>query len=523
MKSMSASAPTILMSARLAIVSVLLALLAAVPDSARGSADADSRGHLNLVLVVDGLRPDYVTVDLMPNLHALGERGVFGESHSASFPSVTRVNSATISSGSYPVHHGIMHNTMFVRGLSDKPFSTAPAGELRKLEAHSDGRLLGAPTLGGLLDDRGMELFVTGSGGSGTSLLQNPRAGSRMTIWSASGFFLPRATRAVAIAALGKVPEDDAQRTIWAADACLYRLSGDKPPDAVLMWIHEVDGAGHRYGVGAPQTLRAVANVDSQIGRIVEALDRRLHDRVNIFVTSDHGFSTNGGGFSVSKVLRQAGFDDKDIRVVREMVFLEHDGAGLLERVVESLQRDPHVGNVYTRAASPGSSQGAVPGTLSTAAIQWDHARAADVFATPAWSDDANEYGFPGTSSRSGSSPASHGSDSPYDLRIPLIAAGPDIKRGVRSRVPTGNVDLAPTVLYLLGIEPPSDMDGRVLRELLRDGPSPDAITVDESTYRAQVVLEDGFRYESRLHVARVGSTVYLRDAVTDRGPSAQP
>jgi hypothetical protein len=35
---------------------------------------AEPRRHL--LIVVDGLRPDYVTPDVMPNLTALGKRGV---------------------------------------------------------------------------------------------------------------------------------------------------------------------------------------------------------------------------------------------------------------------------------------------------------------------------------------------------------------------------------------------------------------------------------------------------------------
>lgn len=513
---------TVALPAKIAIALLLLA--AVTPNGSRASAEANSREHLNLILIVDGLRPDYVTPEIMPNLHALGERGVFGKAHSAAFPSVTRVNSATISTGSYPARHGVLHNKILVRDLSDEAFSTRLARKLRRLEAHSRNPLLDAPTLGTFLNEGGLELFVTGSGGSlKTFLSQNPVAGSGMSVWTTGGLFVPRHDRANAVRAIGKLPKADSQRTVWAFEACRYRLTGDNPPDVIAIWVHEVDGAGHRHGVGAVETLHAAGNVDVQIGRLIDALEQTLPGKVNIFVTSDHGFSTKAGGFHVSRALRKGGVGMDGVKVVREMVFLEREDPGLLKDVVEALQRDRHVGNVYTRARTPGSAQGVVPGTLSTAVIQWNHESAADVFVTPAWSDELNEHGFAGSSSRGGSSPASHGSDSPYDLRIPLVAAGPDIKRGVQSDVPTGNVDLAPTVLYLLGMEPPPGMDGRVLHELLRDGPSPDEVAVREHTYSAEVVLDDGLRYEARLDTAEVGSTVYLRGARTDRHSSRSP
>ena len=50
---------------------LLIALFGAIPVYAAGPAPP-----LFLVIVLDGLRPDYVTTDLMPHLRALGEQGV---------------------------------------------------------------------------------------------------------------------------------------------------------------------------------------------------------------------------------------------------------------------------------------------------------------------------------------------------------------------------------------------------------------------------------------------------------------
>ena len=50
----------------------------------------------NLLLVIDGLRPDYVTPEIMPRLHALGQRGIVFEAHHSVFPTVTRVNSSSM-------------------------------------------------------------------------------------------------------------------------------------------------------------------------------------------------------------------------------------------------------------------------------------------------------------------------------------------------------------------------------------------------------------------------------------------
>ena len=67
----------------------------------------------HLLIVLDGLRPDYVTPEVMPNLHALGQRGVVMTRHHAVFPTVTRVNASSIATGAYPGAHGLMGNSVF--------------------------------------------------------------------------------------------------------------------------------------------------------------------------------------------------------------------------------------------------------------------------------------------------------------------------------------------------------------------------------------------------------------------------
>jgi arylsulfatase A-like enzyme len=66
---------------------------------------------------------------------------------------------------------------------------------------------------------------------------------------------------------------------------------------------------------------------------------------------------------------------------------------------------------------------------------------------------------------------AGHGGSSPYEIHIPLIASGPAFKKNFESSIPTSNTDIVPTVLALHGLDVLSEMDGRVLNELLRETP----------------------------------------------------
>jgi arylsulfatase A-like enzyme len=93
---------------------------------------------------------------------------------------------------------------------------------------------------------------------------------------------------------------------------------------------------------------------------------------------------------------------------------------------------------------------------------------------------------------------------SPWNVRSAFLAWGEGFKRQVTSRVPAGNVDVAPTILALLGIPGGAGLDGRVLAEALAGGPDEEQVavdtrvhTVEAGAYRAAIQLSvvAGHRY----------------------------
>src|SRR5438045_9606706 len=76
-----------------------------------------------------------------------------------------------------------------------------------------------------------------------------------------------------------------------------------------------------------------------------------------------------------------------------------------------------------------------------------------------------------------------HGSFSPLDVHNTLIAFGPHFREGLKDPLPTGNVDLAPTIAGILGLNLPR-ADGRPLLEALRNGPAVAECQVGSRTLR---------------------------------------
>ena len=471
----------------------------------------------SVVIVIDGLRPDYITREIMPHLVALGEAGVIAEAHHSVFPTVTRVNSSSLATGTYPREHGVMYNSIYLPEVSPKAIDTADASALLAAEYSTGGRLLTAPSIGELFTRAEKKVLAIGSGSTGSTLLLNHKATSAGAALGTANFSRPTSLAARAATLLGPSPaagssKEEAMR--WAVDAYLEIGLKELRPEATYLWLTDPDGTAHRRGVGAPEVKEALRGVDGQLGRLLDTLAQRgLRERVNIFVTADHGFSTHGGPSNITALLTSRGLTD-GVKIVGPQIYVESGGDEKIRRIVALLQETPWVGAIFTRAAKPGGNDGFVPGTLSLAAIHLQHARVADILVDPLWSDAKNAHGYPGTTTAGGV--AGHGSSSPYDIRIRLTAAGPALKRGLRSSVPTGNIDLAVTLCHLHGVKPAPSMAGRVLTELLRNGPPAESVRVERTVHRVATETASG-RYGIELHRSRVGATEYIDYTKTSR------
>jgi arylsulfatase A-like enzyme len=126
------------------------------------------------------------------------------------------------------------------------------------------------------------------------------------------------------------------------------------------------------------------------------------------------------------------------------------------------------------------------------------------------WTDEKNEFGAVGLINSDWNRKAhkgTHASLSPSDIHNTLVAAGPDFRPGQFDELPTGNVDIAPTVLRLLKINPARRMDGRVLEEaLVGEAQAPKAVS---ETLQASQKIGKG-QWMQWLRRSWVGETIYL-------------
>ena len=150
-------------------------------------------------------------------------------------------------------------------------------------------------------------------------------------------------------------------------------------------------------------------------------------------------------------------------------------------------------------------------GTFGLDAAMIDTVNGPDVALSFQWNDSENRFGVNGLVAADWNRKAGdgmHATLSRFDMHNTLIAAGPDFRRGQTADLPSGNIDLAPTILRILGITQRQKLDGRILAEAMINVES-EAPKAEIETIEAKRQFSSG-TWRQALKISRVGSTVYL-------------
>ncbi|HHY87159.1 MAG TPA: alkaline phosphatase family protein [Verrucomicrobia bacterium] len=482
-----------------------------------------------VLLVWDGMRPDFITPEHAPTLHALAQEGVFFANHHSVYCTATIVNGTAMATGLYPHRHGVYANSIYLPDFQPlRPVGAQSMETVRHCDELSGGNYLVGPTIAEVLQAAGKHTAIAGSKTVALMHDRKPRPdGQTNNITVFEGRTLPPSYVEVLRARQGRFPAaapgansemPNESRDQWTTSALLKSLWEHGVPAFSLLWLSEPDFSQHAAGPGSPKALNALKSSDRRLAEVLAELDRRgVRDKTDVFVVSDHGFSTVETSIDVVRILRNAGFSARrsfesapskgDILVVGlggsvSFYVIERDEA-TVKKLVDFLQRQDFTGVLFTRQKMEGTF------TLEDAKIHVPYPP--DVVLSMKWSDQKSDIGVPGVFWSDGNrrGAGNHASLSRFDVNNILVAAGPDLKRGFRSSVPSGNTDLAPTILWLLGHPSPKPMDGRVLSEALTVEGAPPVSAPTTRRLEAQREL-DGLTWRQYLKVSQVNNTVYL-------------
>ena len=387
-----------------------------------------------------------------------------------------------------------------------------------------------APTLAERLQAAGCGWPRVSSGSTGSAFLLNPRSTSGIGVL-VNGYFdraRPWPIRPqVNAAILGEVRAgagEGERRPLRAVVAWTERVLREYVlpelrPEVVINWLTEPDHSQHhsawarRPRARPPERRpRDRARADHARRARPHGVDRRVR-RVGSRVQHEHGRRRRG---------RRA--DRRRAEGAPTPATWSWPAAGrpsrctsrattpsAVARIARFVQARDWGGVVFTAGRAPGDPRGAVEGTFSLELIHVANGeRGADLLFTFPWTSRPNAFGVPGTdlANVGGGArlyPSDHGSMSPWNVRNTFLAWGVDFKKRRSVRAPAGNVDVAPTILALLGVADGDGLDGRVLHEALADGPDAEQVAVTTQVHAV------GGRRLSRRHPGVGGGRAPLR------------
>ena len=479
------------------------------------------KAHHVVVVVWDGMRPDFVSENHTPTLWKLAREGVTFRNHHAAYLSATVVNGTAIATGCYPSHSGIFANYIFRPEIApDKMIDAGLPEVVRKGDELSGGKYIARPTIAEILHRAGKHTAIAGT--KYVVLLQDRRAESenaaaRESLVFFQGGVLPNDMSDPFTKALGPFPGiDDPRADEWTTKALTDVMWKENVPEYSLLWLCEPDYQEHKNAPGSPAAVAAVEGADRRLRDVLAALDKKdLQADTDVFVVSDHGFSTIERSIDLLPRLNAAGFraftrfnespNPGEIMVVGNggsvlFYVIGHDAA-VTQHLVSWLQQSDFAGVIFAREK--------IDGTFPLADVKIDTIAAPDVVMSFRWNNRPNEFGAPGMidadwNRKPGA--GTHATLSKFDMNNTLIAAGPDFRRGMVDQLPSGNIDLAPTILNILGIAAAGKMDGRVLSEAMIGGKASPAKT---KTIVASRDFER-IRWRQYLKISEVDSTLYF-------------
>jgi len=452
------------------LLALLLAYGAPAPVGSawRHAEGAAAQASRHVILIsIDGFAAFHLrnhAIDL-PNIRALAEAGTAADSSETVFPSVTHPSHTTLLTGVTPRRHGVVDNTVTNRHTGDRFHIT-------NLPRRQSVRV---PTL---FD------AVKGAGGRTAAFFwpetkDDPAIDNNIAeVFRPEGGADPGAVTPGLLDELRRagIPIDayydfyDDPFGHGAGDLALTRAAAyvlaRRTPALTALHLLVTDKAQHEFGPSHYLSWAALTTADHCIGLLRRAVaDAGLTERTTFVIAADHGFVTTPYEMNVAPLVTERALEGRvKWRTDKWYLYAEttsryepsRDGP-LLDAVLARLRRTPQV----SRVIGPGDLAALGFPDYEDNPYARGHVIVAAEIDTFLVLDPAD----PSTTPRSRGKPYhGHGYLPDHPAMYPaLILSGAGIAPG-RRLGHVRNIDVAPTIAALLGIDLPG-VDGRVLRE----------------------------------------------------------
>ncbi len=417
------------------------------------AAESTTPGRHVVVVVWDGMRPDFISEQNTPALWRLAHEGVIFRNHHAVYPSATMVNGTALVTGVYPGRNGIIANHVYRPDIdTHHAIDVELPPMVKKGDEVSRGKYILVPTIAELVQRTRGRTVIAAAKSVGLLLDRQADVGTAkncVTLFAGNAGLRARSGAPDSIpaeiapsitATLGPFPSGHLQQDAWTTKALTDCFWKDGVPALSVLWLGEPDLTQHESAPGSPASIAAIKSSDENLAAVLSALDQRdARGRTDVFVVSDHGFSTIERSVDLRKILNDAGFTAKtefndqpkpgDIMLAGNggsvLFYVIGHNQTLISRLVEFLQQSDFAGVIFTKKPMEGTFG------LEQATIQSPHGP--DVEMAFRWNDSKNQFGIRGMIDadwQRKSGEGTHVTLSRFDMHNILIAAGPDFRRG---------------------------------------------------------------------------------------------
>jgi arylsulfatase A-like enzyme len=471
-------------------------------------------------IVLDGFRPEYRNLAAMPSLDALAASGIsYDRAWVGQLESETPAGHATLTTGSYPKHDGIIgfewRDPVMRREVMDGwelPGQLGQIGrDMQHVHAHSIPQAVKranpAATVVALSSEKSYAADAMAAGAADYAFYHR-RVHGNLVPTALAGTVPPPGMLTQSHLAL---PIPMQHLTDWdtlsgrVAQTALQTIR----PQVMMVNLPGSDYYGHKFGgLESPHLMaRVISGQDEQIGTIVQAYrDTGLFERTLFVITSDHGMVPNHHEVSPRVVTAIA--QDTGAEVLfhtggtGKYVYLTDRSQSRAHAVAAELSRLANITAAYFRIE--GNQYEAVGPKLDPA-LDGAYRYLFSTFAGPSAPDVIAPYRENTIGATFRALYGNHGGMSWGAQTIPLVLSGPGVRRGVRSAAPARLVDVAPTVMRLMGMTLPSP-DGIVLADALehpRVGEMVDQTKLRPTLERHQEALREQSTEEIRQDAQR--------------------
>ncbi len=376
----------------------------------------NSNDHYVLLISFDGFRPDYVDWYNTPNLDKIKSNGVMAKNLKPVFPTKTFPNHYSMATGMYVENHGLIGNQFFDKKLNE-------FYQIKDRKKVEDKRFYGGEPIWSTAEKQGLKTasyFWVGS--------EAQAGGHYPSIWKKYDQKQSFDARIDSV-------------TKW------FNMPIENRPRLVMLYFHEPDNTGQKYGPKSNENKRMVELVDRTIGNIINKLKTlNIYQKLNVIIVSDHGMTEID---KTKKIVLSKYIDTKKIKLEGSgpYTLLYSDDNNEMGESYLKLKQLPNI-DVYKKEDIP---------------EKWHfkkHYRIKEILvvAKEGWTllkdNLEGSYYF--------YSKAAHGYDNDLQsMQAIFFAQGPAFKKNY-TITSINNIDIYPLIAKILNIKPHPGIDGKL-------------------------------------------------------------